>query len=425
MFRNFFLRLIPLAIFPLAIYSVSPYTDLPLGGTSLWWGIKLLILFIFIIGYITYFEKENNKYVRFVGIYLLWNLVAIFRGVFAAEIYWDYKNLISNTFALLFPIVVYVTSNKEVLRLILSNYVRYGLLLFLLLMPFLGPGVWGWYLFPISFLMFFFPAIKISWKIILILITLLAAFGDITVRSHVIKYGIPVLLMFIFYFRFLIPSVKYLEFIRRIFMLLPWLFLFLAVSGIFNVFQINEYMEGLKHEKSEGGQALDQDSRTFLYQEVLESAQKYDYIFMGRTPARGNETKWFAKESMEVTGRKERIKNEAGILNVFTWTGVVGVVLFFLIFYQSSYLAVNKSSNIYVKLIGLFVAFRWMYVWVEDFNDLNMNCFIIYTMIGVCSSLSFRRMNNAEVELWARSIFEKKYAKIYKLHIQKLASETS
>ena len=127
----------------------------------------------------------------------------------------------------------------------------------------------------------------------------------------------------------------------------------------FNIFRMDEYMDfndknaklGISLEKSE--EKLTQDSRTFLYKEVLLSAQKNNYWILGRTPARGNETDAFA-HIIERGQRLERISNEASILNIFTWTGIIGVILFFLVFYKASWIAINQSRNIYSKLIGLF-----------------------------------------------------------------------
>ena len=107
-----------------------------------------------------------------------------------------------------------------------------------------------------------------------------------------------------------------------------------------------------------------------------------------------------------MNGRGERLGSEVSILNVFTWTGLIGVVLYFLIFYQASYLAINQSNNIFSQLLGLFIAFRWAYAWVEDFNNFNLFYFMLWLMIGLCFSIAFRKMSNSEVERWIRSVFQ-------------------
>ena len=37
------------------------------------------------------------------------------------------------------------------------------------------------------------------------------------------------------------------------------------------------------------------------------------------------------------------------------------------IFWRASYLAITKSKNIFIPIIGIYIAFRWMFAWIEDF----------------------------------------------------------
>jgi len=110
----------------------------------------------------------------------------------------------------------------------------------------------------------------------------------------------------------------------------------------------------------------------------------------------------------EVTGRKERPWNEAAILNVFIWTGIVGLILYMAVFFRASYLAINKSNNVFCKMMGIFIAFRWLYAWVEDGNLYTISTIFLWVMIGVCLSSSFRSMTDDEMTTWARGIFEPK-----------------
>lgn len=99
--------------------------------------------------------------------------------------------------------------------------------------------------------------------------------------------------------------------------------------------------------------------------------------------------------------------NEVAILNIFTWTGIVGVIFYFLIFSKASYLAINYSNNIFSKILGLFIGFCWCYAWVEDINYFTLTTFFLWIMIGLCFSKDFRKMNNSQVAYWANNIFEK------------------
>lgn len=87
----------------------------------------------------------------------------------------------------------------------------------------------------------------------------------------------------------------------------------------------------------------------------------------------------------------------------------MGVVLYFLIFFRASYLAVNRSKNIYIKMLGIFIAFRWLFSWIEDVNNFTVNYFMLMIILGICFSHSFRKMTNNEIVVWARGIFDVRF----------------
>lgn len=421
--RQIISHLIPVTMLLMAIYSVLPFLNqgVPmaetLNNTTIWWGISFLILMIFFLSNRYFFDVRNQDNMLLVGIYLLWNIACIIRGTFIAEQYWDWKALIGNTLALMLPIVIFSSTNKMVVQSMLSFFMKYVFPLFVLFMPFVRTDAYGFYLIPISMLILFFPAITKWQKIILLLSTAVIIFADQGARSNIIKFGVPYFLLLLYYLRRFI-SVKTMEAVRVALFIVPLILFYLGVSGIFNVFNMNEYFKEdiMAQGVDQGGERVEQsmtvDTRTFLYEEVLGSAIDNDYWLLGRTPARGNDSMTFGPRIAEVTGRYERVTNEIGLANVFTWTGLVGVILYSLIFFRASYLAVNRSRNIYAKMMGIYVAFRWLYSWIEDVNNFSLNYFMLMIMIGLCFSESFRNMKNKDVVVWIRGVFDVKYQRL-------------
>lgn len=417
MLKYVFSILVSFTVLPIAIFSVQRFSSMPLGNTTIWWLIQVIVLLILLVARFVFFQRENRRHFLFLNLFLIWVIFSVVRGVYMAENYWDFKSLIERAFELFLPVVAYTASNKERLQAILSFFVKVVLpssVLFLIPVP---TGAWGWYLFPVGFLILFLPALKTPWKILFVAVALVALLGDISTRSHTFKYGIPILLLLIYYFRFFIATDQILNIGRLVFTIAPWVLLFLGVSGIFNVFKINEYIKTSYVAETTNAQGeikkqdLTDDSRTFIYTEVLQSAKKHNYWILGRSPARGNDTVAFADFFQQITGKNERYKNEANVPNIFTWMGIIGLLLYFLVFYKAFTLAITKSNNIYIKIIGLFVAFRWAYAWAEDYAAFGSNDLTIWLMIGACLSESFRKMNNLEVKLWARGIVENRYVK--------------
>lgn len=398
----------------LSFYSSNQWSDFPIGNELFWWVVQITFIIILLKLKKSYTSPLVAKNLLFVKLYLYWNVISIVRGGFIAENYWEWKNLLIISFFLLLPLLVYIVNNSQSIQIIVKTWFRYAIFMYIFFIPFIwGDGV-GKFLIPFSFLLLFFPILTFKWKIIVLFVTIYAITFDITARSNLIKFIIPLAIGLLFYFRNGL-SVKILNLTRLLLLFIPFVLFYLAISNVFNIFKIGDYI-GEYNTKSEsraegsGEESLTADSRTPLYVEVISSSLRNNYVFFGRTPARGNDSEYFGEfNKLELnTGKQERFANEVSILNIFTWLGVVGVLLYFLIFMKASYLAINQSSNIFIKLMGLNISFRWAYGWVEDFSRFDLSNIFLWIMIGMCFSTTFRKMTDREVKMWVRGIFEKK-----------------
>lgn len=407
-----YVLIISFSILFLSFKSSNQWSSLPIGNEFIEW----CVIFVFIClllkikNIFTSPLIETNLF--YVKIYLFWNVICMIRGVFTADNYWEFKNLIQSSFLLLLPLIVYLSNSFKSIQIIFQTWLKYGLIIFIFFSPFLyGDGV-GKFLMPISYILLFFPVLNKKWKIIVLLFTTYVFVADITARSNLIKFLAPLLIGLSFYFKNYL-NVKIINYARMILLLSPIIFFFFGAIGIFNVFKLDEYFgERNVNIKSYSGEKVEEsltaDTRTFLYIEVIESAIKNNYVLLGRTPARGNDSVSFGDFNKEIlkTGKLERFSNEVSILNIFTWLGIIGVVLYFLIFFRSSYLAINQSNNIFIKLVGLNISFRWAFGFVEDFSTFDLSNIFLWIMIGMCFSETFRKMSNNEMKDWVQGIFE-------------------
>lgn len=355
------------------------------------------------------FLFHDSKIVLF---YLSWVFISLLRGLTIADNYWEFKNLFSSSFYLILPVIIYLFNNSTVIILIFRNYFKYSLIILLFVFPFLEGEAYGRFLAPFSFLSIYFKELSTQWRIVIIFTILLVVISDISARSNVIKFIIPFIFGLLVYFKSYI-SVKLFNNFRILLLVLPFILFLLSFFGIFNIFRmdqyIGEYETSIIDRKGNIDNAnLTADTRTFLYVEVLSSAIKHDYVLFGRTSARGNESDYFGDYNKETlkTGKNERFDNEVSILNIFTWLGILGVLLYFLVFIKSTYLAINKSRNIYIKIIGLLVSFRWLYGWVEDFSRFDLSNIVLWIMIGMCFSKIFRNMSDIDFKNWAYNLLD-------------------
>lgn len=418
MIAQFKHKVVLISIVLVSLSSVNQWTMLPLNNTVIWWIVYALILFFLVRAKSEFYDNTNIPKLTTIKLYLIWNIICIVRGLFVSEDYWDLKNLIGASMILLLPLVVYIASNTYYVQKIVALWMKFVLPSFLFIAPFIDYGAYGRYLFPASFALLFFPVLKNKWKFIMVGVALVVILADLGARSNVLKFLVPLGISFLYYARFYL-GLNWLLLLRSVLIILPFLLFFLGISGQFNVFNMSDYTGGNSKVGSnnkdwEDSGDLTADTRTFLYVEVLNSAIKYQYIWFGRTPARGNESLYFgASIDKELgTNKMERHGNEVSILNVFTWTGVVGVLIYFLVFLRASFLAIKKSNNWFIKLIGIYICFRWSYAWVEDFGRFDLSTIFLWLCLGMCFSYDFRSMTDKEFTNWIRGVFDKRYRKV-------------
>lgn len=402
----------------ITLSSIVQWTVLPLQNTTIWWCIYAFIIYLLIR-----FKIPIKDHRLFYPIYLLlgYSFFSILRGAFIAEDYWEWKTLINNFFKFCIPFIVFLAINVRFTQSLFASFIKYCLPLFALLFLFIEPGAYGRYLFPISMISLFLFFVNKRWQLTLFLISLFVIFIDLGARSNVLKFLFPILFSLLFLFRNRM-TLRLLKPIRWIFLLLPFVLLCLGITGVFNVFKMKEYISNdikvqSKNEDWEGDGDLTVDTRTFLYNEVILSALRNNYVVLGRSPARGNDSPHFGPSIDEELNRNkgERFANEVSVLNIFTWTGLLGILFYFIVFLKSTYLGLHKSNNWGIKILSVYLCFRWAYAWVEDFSRFDWSTILLFVCMGMCISPDFRNMTDKQFKIWVRGLFDERYRKAFYL----------
>ena len=398
----------PLLILLITFFSVNQWNSIPIGNTFITWFIQFLTVF-----YIIRFRSKHPIKYPIVSIYLIWLVIGIIRGAFVTENYWEWKQLITGSLSLSIPLFVYIFAYPQAVAITLKFWLKFAIPVFFLFFAWVLPiDPYHFYLGPILLLTCLFPLLPKKWKLICGVLTVVMLVGDLGARSQVIKAAISILVALGCYYKKYI-SHSILKIVHWNCYLLPLILLYLGISGQFNIFEDSSQNEKYTQQKVVNGQVVEEnlsaDTRSFIYKEVITSALEHNYILWGRTPARGNDSAAFGTYNAEElkTGKYERHANELCHTNVFTWLGLIGVILYSLIYLKSSFLAVYKSNNFYIKILGCFIAFRWAYGWIEDFNRFDIMNISLWMIIAMGLSSQFRQMNNIEFKLWVKNIFNK------------------
>ncbi len=411
---------LPILFLLLTFVGVNQWSDRPIGNTTVILALDVLILALLTIQMkfqrITFTEKGYLV----VLLYLIWALLGFVRGLHVAENYWEYKSLVQNILILLLPICVYPFSNPDLLKRILRFWYVFATLAYIIFF-YWHVGISQFYLGPVFFALAFLPLLKNNfWKLgFVILGVLLLTVNVYDARSQLIKslVSLAVALSCIRLFRL---KDFLLKFFYWLLLVIPLVFLYLGISGKYNIFdELWTDYEGVytttKIDEESGREKdidLSSDTRTFIYTEVITSAINNGYVLFGRTPARGNDTYFFWDIAYDLTATKmdynikhERPKNEVCFPNIFTWLGLVGMLLYIAIYLWASFLGVYRSKNYYVKLCGLVVAFNFLYGWVENVTAFDILNFTYWIFISICLSSKFRSMTDEDFKSWYNSLF--------------------
>ena len=135
--KHIIAKTLPVTILFVTVYSVIGFSNyIPLdsvfNNTTIWWAISGTILILFFLSGYYFYDRNNNKNMIFIFLYIAWNIISLIRGSFVAEIYWDWKALIGNSMVLLLPIVTFPATNLSISQSLMSFYTKYTIPIFII-----------------------------------------------------------------------------------------------------------------------------------------------------------------------------------------------------------------------------------------------------------------------------------------------------
>ena len=276
--------MLPVLLLILAFISADPYSTFPISNYFMDMVLWIIILWQFnrerIRNRIGLFSGDY----RIVGIYIVWALIGSFRGALVADNYWEYKNWMTSSCVVLFPLCVYAFNTPETIRRTFSLWLRYAIpAFFLFFVFFITPR--QQYFGPVYFLACFLPIIhKRGWKIVFVIILIFFLTYDIAgQRSQFLKALMTACIVLGCLLRRIIGD-NLIRLGHASLIMLPLLLLTLGITGVFNIFADTAENQSGKYTSSKEGESdAAADTRTFIYYEVINSAIKNDYVLMGRT----------------------------------------------------------------------------------------------------------------------------------------------
>jgi hypothetical protein len=344
------------------------------------------------------------------NIHMYWIFFILCVGILKAENYWDYKLFFYDNFLfLIVPISIIIGAR-------LNYLIQFINFIFLVLFPFgiiLVPisllsnqEIYSRVMVPVSFCILILPFLKNKFKFYIIIILLLCFFTAFTFRANIIKILFSFLILSLYYFRNFI-SKRFIRNLNYVILFVPILLLILGVTKQFNIFANNidddKYTLSTTNFENE---SLVADTRTFLYQEILSSLYLNNTLFFGEGATGKYKSNIFT--GILNVHDKFRSGSEVGILNIFLWSGLVGVLLLFSVILIVTHYGINYSNSLFCKYSSLYLSCHWLLMFVEEFTIFDINNILFWIIIGICSSNKIRELSESDIVFIFKNIGNKR-----------------
>ena len=243
-------------------------------------------------------------------------------------------------------------------------------------------------------------------RILVSLMILYMALFGISQRFDYLRIILPLVVFVFIKFHILLGRISS-KILYGCLMLLPIVLFFFAQSGKFNVFDMDSYVE--ETYTSSLGENMKDDTRTFLYEEAINSALDNNYLWFGRTPGYGYDSKFVAAREgtfYAESGVFPQRNSEVFAVNMFTWTGVIGLTSWFLFFSLFGYKVLKKARNRYIRALVVYVGFFWICDWISNyFVAPSSGYMLLFMVIAICSQSKYQLMSDFEIETFFKRIF--------------------
>lgn len=381
-------------------------------------GINVLVfypLFFFMLFFVSKKFSERIDGRAVILLFFFYNFFIFIRGVYDASSREDWIILIAERVPILLflPLTIYFGTKIYPLKVVFQAFLFYAVFfcLILLLGENLGFADFSHSVSPVYLLIIFAPILKVKTKFIIYFLALISFFSDLDVRSNLINIIVALLLSFTYRYKRLMTTIFMLRTTGFLLLIAPFMFLILGLSGIFNVFKISQVIGEITIQ-SKNGETKDfaVDSRTGVYEDVVLGLKKEnDFIFgLGAS----GKVKTFLTDiehhNYDKVYKEGRRASESGMLNFAQWGGIVGVLVYWLLFFVASYYGIYKSNNWISIMIGVWVAFKLFFSFIEDRLLFNIYSIFIFIPIGMCFNAELRQMNNNDIKMYLRSFFIKR-----------------
>lgn len=340
---------------------------------------------------------------------LFYNFVTFLRGLFTVDCYSTFVSIVSGDIfvSFIFPFFLFL-ADFDLLKRVWKSLILIGL--------------------PCCAILFFFPAHEDTlsfghdiafvnifvlclpflfdkkYYIYFLFCLIFAIFYDLDRRSITINCFVVIVIIIM---RKIIVNLQWRRLIYLLTVVIPFGLLILGLNGTFNVFK---YVESFSvNIDINENRKYNVDSRTSIYTDVFGELTRQNKEMIG-LGLRGktktsladhpDEKNWFLY-------RNGRTHTESGMLNFFQYGGIMGYLVYSFFVLSCAYYALFRSKNDFIKILGYYVCFKYIYSFIEEPLSPAPVTFYAFILYGMCLNKKLGALTNREMTLYLNSIFKR------------------
>jgi hypothetical protein len=371
--------------------------------------VTIICSYPIVFGLIHYYKKinfDNLDAQWFLKAFFFYGIIVLIRGVFDAHTNLDYTSLlyIGMTLSVFLPLSIQFAGFNATIKTVVITFFKIGIFLAAILyfMP-LNSGPFGFNtnMNPILFMLILSPFLREKIRYLIYCIVIVSFFNDFSNRAFLINTIIALLILVTYVFRKKKAMLLFLKIVRYVLFIIPIAAFILGITGIFNIFKIGDYLPeiSLTETKKDATQDVFVDSRTAIYIDVLQQL-KTDNAFLfgfggvGKTKTSLSDAQNADYDIIYKEGRRD---TESSMLNYIQKGGILGGSLYFLLLFQASYYGLCKSKNWFCVMLGVWVAYKFLFSFIEDPMSFSVSSMFLFFSIGLCLNKNFRAMTDKEI----------------------------
>lgn len=144
-----------------------------------------------------------------------------------------------------------------------------------------------------------------------------------------------------------------------------------------------------------GSEDLTDDTRTFLYAELLSDLKETDKLFFGKGPMGTYYSEYFYNNEGDNYIRHDV---EVGVLSYLLRGGIVYLLLIFIFIVFAIYNGIKFSNSRYIISLALMLSTFLLYSFIENIPDYSFYFSSVWIILGICISRKFLLLEDNQIE---------------------------